>query len=140
MRLLHATGVVRHGWAALLAGPSGSGKSDLALRLIDRGWRLLADDYVELAREAGRLFAHAPATTRGLLEIRGLGIVRLPHVAAAPVLLVVELGRVPARLPAATLHPEFGVAAIELDALQVSAEIRVEMAFARALRRLSRCR
>lgn len=78
----------------LLRGPSGSGKSDLALRLIDEGARLVADDRVILrkdGRETGAVLASAPPALAGLLEVRGVGIVALPAVAEAPVDLVVDL-------------------------------------------------
>lgn len=87
----------------LLRGPSGSGKSDLALRLIDEGARLVADDRVILRKDDGepgpdaipapaaRVVASAPAILSGLLEVRGVGIVALPAVAEAAVDLVVDL-------------------------------------------------
>lgn len=133
---LHATAVVREGRAVLLIGPSGSGKSDLALRLIDRGWRLLADDQVMLACDGDRLTASAPGPTRGLIEARGVGIVEMPAAHAAPVALVVDLVRAPDRLP----EPEWitleGVAVplIALAAFEASAPIKLELGFARALR------
>ena len=75
--LLHATAVAIDGRAVLLRGPSGSGKSDLALRLIDAGARLVADDQSELSRRGDVLMVRAPATIAGLIEVRGLGILRL---------------------------------------------------------------
>lgn len=75
----------------LLRGPSGSGKSDLALRLIDGGARLVADDQVEVAVDEDRLVARAPATIAGLLEVRGVGILRVPSVAEAVIGLVIDL-------------------------------------------------
>lgn len=63
----------------LIVGPSGSGKSDLALRLIERGALLVADDRVDLYAHSGRLWARAPANLAGLMEIRGVGIVAMPH-------------------------------------------------------------
>ena len=89
--LLHATAVAIDGRAVLLSGPSGSGKSDLALRLIDAGARLVADDQSELRREGDLLLARAPATIAGLFEVRGLGILRLDALAEAPVGLVADL-------------------------------------------------
>jgi HPr kinase/phosphorylase len=79
------------GAGILLRGPSGSGKSDLALRLIDGGARLVADDQTELRRSGSGLVASAPAAIAGLLEIRGIGIVRCPAAASAPLRLVVDL-------------------------------------------------
>ena len=75
----------------LLLGESGSGKSDLALRLIERGAILVADDRVELWVRAGRLFGRAPANIAGLLEVRRTGILRLPYAPEAPITLVIAL-------------------------------------------------
>ena len=82
--LLHATAISINGQAVLLIGPPGSGKSDLALRLIDRGALLIADDQVALTEVDGVLHASAPAATAGLIEVRGLGIAAVAH-GAAPV-------------------------------------------------------
>ena len=79
------------GAGILLRGPSGSGKSDLALRLIDGGARLVADDQTELRRTATGVVASAPPTIAGLIEIRGLGLLPCPAVASAPLRLVVDL-------------------------------------------------
>lgn len=95
---VHASAVARDGRAVLLRGPSGAGKSDLALRLIAAGCVLVADDRVELRFESGRLLASPPTALAGLLEVRGLGIVRLPW-AAAPVTLLVDLVPAMERLP-----------------------------------------
>ena len=89
--LLHATAVAIDGRAVLLRGPSGSGKSDLALRLIDAGARLVADDQSELSRRGDVLLVRAPATIAGLFEARGLGILRLNALAEAPVGLIADL-------------------------------------------------
>jgi HPr kinase/phosphorylase len=96
----------------LLLGESGKGKSDLALRLIERGAKLVADDRTELLARDGALFARAPQSLAGLLEVRGLGIVALPFAAEARVALAVEMmeeGYVP-RMP----EPERYAAAPEL--------------------------
>ena len=84
----------------LILGKSGAGKSDLALRLIALGAMLVADDRSELFVCRGRLYARAPARLAGLIEVRGVGILKLPHAPRARIALVVELGRESARLPA----------------------------------------
>ena len=89
--LIHATTVALDGSGILLRGPPGSGKSDLALRLIDDGAALVADDQTLLWRAGERVVAGAPATIAGLLEIRGIGILRLEAVAEAPLLLIADL-------------------------------------------------
>ena len=89
--LLHATAIAIDGSAVLLRGASGSGKSDLALRLIDAGARLIADDQSELIRRGEEIIVRSPATIGGLLEVRGIGIVRLDALPEAPVALLVDL-------------------------------------------------
>ena len=92
---LQATCVAVDGVGVLLRGPSGSGKSDLALRLIDAGAMLVADDGVELRVDGGRLMATLPSTApesvRGRLEVRGFGILPMPSIAAAPVALALDM-------------------------------------------------
>ena len=88
---VYGTSVAVGGEGILLRGPSGSGKSDLALRLIDEGGRLVADDQTELRLEGTTLEMSAPTALLGLIEVRGLGIVRVPHVVRAPLRLVADL-------------------------------------------------
>jgi serine kinase of HPr protein (carbohydrate metabolism regulator) len=88
---VHGTCVELAGTAVLLRGAPGSGKSDLALRLIDGGARLVADDRVDLRLEGDRLVASAPAPLKGRLEVRGLGIIALPSLAEASLGLVADL-------------------------------------------------
>lgn len=91
MTLLHGSCVAIGEQGVLIRGASGSGKSDLALRLIDGGGELVADDYVEIGVEEAGLVARAPDPLAGLLEVRGLGLMRLPYRPCAPVALGVEL-------------------------------------------------
>jgi hypothetical protein len=77
--------------AVLLIGKPGSGKSDVALRLIALGAKLVADDQTALYVKEGRLFAQAPSSLHGLLEIRGVGVVRIDAAPPSPILLVVRL-------------------------------------------------
>jgi serine kinase of HPr protein (carbohydrate metabolism regulator) len=88
---VHGTSVALGGDGILLRGPSGSGKSDLALRLIDEGAKLVADDQTELHLSGGELRMTAPATIAGLIEVRGLGILRVPTVPEAGLRLVIDL-------------------------------------------------
>ena len=96
---LHATTVALDGRAVLITGPSGSGKSDLALRLLDRGFTLVSDDQTIVHRDADRLLASAPQTIAGKLEVRGIGIVEMETAANVPVALLVELTSDIRRLP-----------------------------------------
>lgn len=93
--LIHATAVAiatpAGPRAVLLRGASGTGKSDLGLRLIDAGAQLVADDQSELHRRGNEVIVRAPATIAGLIEVRGIGIVRLEALAEAPVGLIVDL-------------------------------------------------
>jgi HPr kinase/phosphorylase len=90
---LHATCVEVLARGVLLLGRSGSGKSDLALRLIDRGGCLVADDQLLVERSGPALLARAPAELFGLIEVRGFGIVRLPARPSVPLALAVDLDR-----------------------------------------------
>jgi serine kinase of HPr protein (carbohydrate metabolism regulator) len=132
MRRLHATCVLLAGTGVLLRGPSGSGKSDLALRLIDGGGRLVADDQVLVEARDGALFARAPASLHGLLEVRGLGILRLGAEAEAPLSLLVDLvpeGAVE-RLPEPASEDLLGVALprLALHAFHASAPAKLRLA------------
>jgi HPr kinase/phosphorylase len=93
-KMANGTAVAWHGKAVLIMGPPGAGKSDLALRLIDQGAKLIADDLVELTRAGARVVAafpaDAPPDLRGRIEARGLGIVAVPA-AAGPVELALVI-------------------------------------------------
>ncbi|WDA40027.1 HPr kinase/phosphorylase [Erythrobacter sp. BLCC-B19] len=99
-RVLHASAVVIEGRALLIEGRPGSGKSSLALALIDRGAGLIGDDAVTVVAQSGRLIAAPPPNIAGLLELRGVGLVSLPVAVPAPVALILTLGGPPPeRLP-----------------------------------------
>jgi HPr kinase/phosphorylase len=89
--LVHATAIAIEGDAILLRGPPGAGKSDLALRLIEGGARLLADDQALLRRVDNHVLVRAPAAIAGLIEVRGVGIVCVDSLDEAPLALVVDL-------------------------------------------------
>jgi len=130
--LVHATAVAIDGGAVLLRGPPGCGKSDLALRLIDGGARLIADDQAVLLRRDNHIQVRAPATIVGLLEVRGVGILRLDTLDGAPLALVVDL--VPAaqveRLPEPRWETVLGlaVALIALAPFEASAAAKLRFA------------
>ena len=131
---LHASTVAIEGRAVLIAGISGSGKSDLALRLIDRGFSLVSDDQTIVQKRGNRLYASAPATIRGMLEIRGIGIVSMPVVEDLPVALVVELTSDVQRLPDDSRERVIcglPVPLITVDALTASAASKVALALDR---------
>lgn len=96
---VHATAVATPAGGLLLLGPPGSGKSDLAFRLVEAGHMLVADDQVLLEARDGALLARAPRALAGLIEVRGLGILRRPHVRSASIRLALDLAAPPARLP-----------------------------------------
>ncbi|MFD1950589.1 HPr kinase/phosphorylase [Sphingomonas arantia] len=130
---VHATAVARDGRAVLLFGQSGAGKSDLALRLIDRGWVLVSDDYTVVRRTGAVAIATPPATIAGRMEVRGIGIVAMPHVASVPVALLCDLGEAVVRMPDAAERSIAGVMlpCIALAAFEASAPIKLELALAR---------
>lgn len=131
---LHASCVLKEGRAILISGRSGSGKSDLALRLIDRGASLVSDDYTIVRRIGGQLLASAPPNIAGKLEIRGIGIVELPPSGDAPVCIMVDLNREVERMPAAAgpvVVAGVSVPVIALNGLEASAPVKVEVALAR---------
>jgi serine kinase of HPr protein (carbohydrate metabolism regulator) len=128
---LHASTVAVDGRAVLIQGRSGAGKSDLALRLIDRGAVLVSDDYTLACRlPSGALVARAPDTIAGKMEVRGIGIVDLPHVVDIPVALIVRLDAEVPRMPDRRTRRIVGVAVpeIALEAFAASAPIKIELA------------
>ncbi|QUT04221.1 aldolase [Sphingobium phenoxybenzoativorans] len=132
---LHATTVAIAGRAVMLCGVSGSGKSDLALRLIDRGASLVSDDYT-LATRIGRgasahLAVSPPRNIAGKMEIRGIGIVDVPHLADMPVALIVDLFDIVDRMPEKPLTRR--IAGVDVPVMKIaphepSAPIKVEYA------------
>jgi len=91
MVTVHATCIAFEGRGVLLRGPSGSGKSDLAVRALAEGARLVADDQVAIAVRDNALIASAPEPIHGMIEVRGLGIVRVETESEIPVSLVADL-------------------------------------------------
>jgi serine kinase of HPr protein (carbohydrate metabolism regulator) len=131
---VHASSVAKDGRAVLITGPSGSGKSDLTLRLLDRGFALVSDDQTIVKKDSSRLLASAPATIAGKLEIRGIGIIEMERVENVPVALIVELTSDIQRLPDDSRErPILGVAVplITIDAMTASAASKVAFALER---------
>ena len=131
---MHASSVALDGRAVLIAGRSGAGKSDLALRLLDRGFTLISDDQTIVRRDGERLIAAPPATIAGKLEIRGIGIVAMDHVSDVPVALLVELASDIERMPDdSRSRPILGVAVplVGIDAMAASAAAKVALALDR---------
>ncbi len=131
---VHASTVASDGRAVLISGPSGSGKSDLALRLLDRGFTLVSDDQTIVRREGDKLIASAPPNIAGKLEIRGIGIVDMEAVSDVPVALYVELTSEIMRLPDDRRErPVLGVnlPLVSIDALTASAASKVALALDR---------
>ncbi len=129
---LHASCVAREGRGVLLVGPSGAGKSDLAVRLLDRGCVLVADDQVEV----DGLSASPPPALAGLLEVRGIGIMQVAHLASAPLLLAVACWR-GERLPGPLRYGIVDLPMICVDPFAASAPLLVELAMDNLLGRVS---
>lgn len=128
--LVHATVVAIDGRGVMLTGPSGAGKSDLALRLIDRRAVLVADDYAVVTATDGRVHAAVPDTIAGRIEVRGVGIVAMPHRDSVAVDLVVRLAHEDERLPDVRRTTIAGISLPEIviDPFASSAPIKVEIA------------
>lgn len=130
---MHGSCASRDGQAVLLVGPPGAGKSDLVLRLMGRGFDLVADDQVDISD--GNV--SPPTALGGLLEVRGLGIMRLPYAGTARLALVVDLAGTAARLPVPARHATLNVPIIQVDAGAASAPDRIILALDCALGRVS---
>ncbi|MGK6319774.1 HPr kinase/phosphorylase [Sphingomonas sp. DT-204] len=128
---IHASCVAIGTVAVLIEGKSGAGKSDLALRLIDRGAKLVSDDYTVLVRRRGVLLARPPVNLAGKMEVRGIGIVEMDHVEDVPVGLIVAIEEEPPRMPPDERKRRFAgveLREIALPSLEPSSAIKVELA------------
>jgi HPr kinase/phosphorylase len=136
--IVHGSAVAIDGAAVLLRGTSGAGKSDLAFRLLGAGGGLISDDQVELERRQDKVFAGCIESIKGLLEVRGVGLLRYPVVLSAQLRLIVDLVAredVP-RLPDWEEEDILGVALprIRLYAFEPSAPLKVVKAMEAAAR------
>ena len=134
MTALHGTCLDFAGFGVLLQGDSGSGKSDLALRLINRGQAVLvADDYVRIIKKQGRLYASPPETIAGRLEVRGAGIMRVDFAPRTRLELVIELvgaskvERLPDRSRTLTLAEGVELTKLDFYPFEVSAPDKLAM-------------
>lgn len=116
----------------LLLGPSGAGKSDLALRLIDRGAKLVSDDQTYLSRQEGKLWAQAPESLAGRMEVRGLGILQMPYEKKIEVTACFQLVEASAieRLPEKKSRSFLGISLPSLDLFpfEASADAKLRLA------------
>jgi serine kinase of HPr protein (carbohydrate metabolism regulator) len=137
-QMIHGTAISIGGHAVLIMGESGSGKSDLALRLIDRGAILISDDVVFLkTRDNTPILTVAP-NIAGKIEVRGVGIFDVDFIASAPLRLVVEFVDAPDRLPEDIAHTTIGdyvVPVSKLNPFEQSSAIKVEYALRAVLDR-----
>jgi serine kinase of HPr protein (carbohydrate metabolism regulator) len=138
--LFHGTCVALDSGAAILLGKPSAGKSDLALRFIHSAFpaafgkpTLVADDQVVIARSGERLIASPPLALAGRIEVRGLGILDMPYLAEAELLLAIELSPAPAvpRLPDLEETRDFagiGVPRLRLEPFAASAPLKLALA------------
>ena len=128
--LVHATAVAIGGQAILLMGASGSGKSDLALRMMDRGATLICDDYCDIVDSESGPQIRAKTNITGAIEVRGVGIRKCEYVAQAPLNLVLILDKQPERLPSYDESIElagWSVPCFALSAFESSAPLKAEI-------------
>lgn len=128
---IHVSSVAIDGLAVLIGGRSGAGKSDLALRLIDRGAALISDDYTFVRRVGSRAIASAPERILGRIEVRGVGIIDMATVQEVPVALYVDLSGEPVRLPEGKDRLAVAgipIPSVALDGHHASAPLKVETA------------
>jgi HPr kinase/phosphorylase len=134
---VHASCVALGRQGVLILGDSGAGKSDLALRLIDDSATLVADDRTEIYIVRGALYARAPGSIAGLIEVRGLGVIAQPYRRSVKLALAVRLGSPGHRLPdpafytpPARLKVAKPLPFIMLDGAAASAPARIRLALA----------
>lgn len=133
---VHATAVAIAGAGVLIRGPSGMGKSDLALRLIDRGAVLVSDDQVDIVRKGQDLLLSPPRTLAGKIEVRSLGICEREYQSGVALKLIVNLKQQPDRFPLdrqVMILLGIQVPSCTLDAMESSAAVKAEWALQRII-------
>lgn len=129
---VHATSVAINGDGVLIRGPAGSGKSDLALRLMDSGADLVADDYTLVELIDGRVVISPPQNISGMMEVRGIGVMHIGTFGPAPLIMIVDLvaHELIARLPEHNNETIMGmdIPLIEVDPFEPSASAKVAIA------------
>jgi HPr kinase/phosphorylase len=129
--MVHGTAIAIDGNGVLLLGPSGSGKSDLALRLIDRGAKLISDDISRIENSNGLPILVCALNIAGKIEVRGIGIYPMDFVQRAPLALIVQLTQDIVRMPPEDERAaiaNFSVPLFKVDPFQVSSALKVELA------------
>lgn len=122
-KIIHATFVLLNKRGILLQGESGSGKSDIALRLIEnKGAELVADDAVEIFVRNGKLLGKAPDNLKGMLEVRGIGIVRYPYIKDATVDVLVELKNRPEEIERMPIKQQEIILGLEINKIDLYAK------------------
>ena len=132
MFMIHSTAISLNGDGILIKGPSGSGKTDLALRLIESGGKLISDDQVIIKKKAERLFLSSPKELNGLMQLSGIGIVKVDYVQNIPLELVVKLQPYNVLDPFPINREEFikdlSIPALNLYSFAVSATSKIKIA------------
>ncbi len=125
---LHATALEWFGKGFLLLGSSASGKSDLALRLIDNGANLISDDQIIISNENDSLIAKCPDNLQGKLEVRGVGIIKTPFYAVHSINLCFNLQKTVDRFPKKNLKTfkNITIPCYQLNPFEVSAPIKIK--------------
>lgn len=131
MTLEHGSCIKYQDKGILILGPSGSGKSDLALRLIDDGGVLISDDYVEIEYKDGAIIANTAPNIGGMIEVRGIGLIKLDYLKSSPLHLVLdlvqmkEIDRIPEKQFYRVMDCE--VLRVKFDAFSASAVAKIKI-------------